>query len=113
MILMIQENSENQNTAQNLSPEITLINADKDDLQCEEKCEELLYALRARNIYADFDLRGKNLKAQFKRANKLNSKFALVIGGDEIKTQSGKLRNLETGAEQQVALSVDELVQKL
>ena len=44
-----------------------------------------------------------------KYANKINSKYLLVIGENEIKTNIAKIKNMETGEEKDVNLNVQEI----
>lgn len=66
-----------------------------------EKAEELalksLLALRNENINAECDLNGRSVKAQMKYADKINAKYTLVFGDEEIENDCFRLKNMETG----------------
>ena len=47
----------------------------------------------------------KSIKNQFKSANKRNSKFALILGEDESKRNSCKLKNMDTSEEKEIPLN--------
>lgn len=50
------------------------------------------------------DIVGRGFKAQMKYANKIDAKYLVVIGEDEIKNQTCNLKNMSTGQQKQVAL---------
>jgi histidyl-tRNA synthetase len=66
---------------------------------------KLLSRLRKAGIAAEADLRGGSVKSQLKRANKLNAKHCIVLGGDELKMGQAKLKDMQTGTEREVKLS--------
>jgi len=67
----------------------------------------LVDTLRRNGIKAEYDHVGRSFKAQFKFANKLDCRYVAVLGEDELSQNSVKLKNMETGEEQLVAM--DEL----
>ncbi|MBI5359299.1 MAG: histidine--tRNA ligase [Planctomycetes bacterium] len=48
---------------------------------------------------ADMDFENRSLKAQMKIANKLNYKYVITIGSDELKHDTVKIKNMNTGDE--------------
>lgn len=71
----------------------------------------LIKALRDNHISADIDHLGKSLKAQFKYSDKINAKYTIVIGDDELANDAATLKNMETSEQTTVKLS--ELVNEL
>lgn len=67
--------------------------------------------LRAENISVDFDLANRKFKKQMDKASKLCAGFAIIIGEDEIASNSVTLKNLLTGSQQQI--SIDEAILQL
>jgi histidyl-tRNA synthetase len=65
----------------------------------------LAFGLRKLNIKTDFCLEEKSLKAQMRRANKVNASFVLVLGQEEIKAQKVTLKNFNEDQKIDVALS--------
>lgn len=61
--------------------------------------------LRENNISADIYLEKTKLGNMFKKAQKRNAKFALIVGEDEIKNQTVQLKNLSTSEQKEVKLS--------
>lgn len=66
---------------------------------------KLVQKLRKENIYAEKDISGKSLKAQFKYADKKNAKYCLTIGETEVISKKAKIKNMETGEEKEINLS--------
>lgn len=66
---------------------------------------KLVQKLRKENIYAEKDISGKSLKAQFKYADKKNAKYCLTIGETEVISKKAKIKNMETGEEKEIDLS--------
>jgi len=51
------------------------------------------------------------MKAQFKQAERVGARWALVLGGEEVRSGQGKLKDVKTREEKAVALG--ELVELL
>lgn len=64
----------------------------------------LTQALRARGVKADCDLSGRSLKAQFKFADKLGARLAVIVGGDEYARGTVKTRDMTTREERELPL---------
>ena len=75
------------------------------------KSFSLIKALRDNHISADIDHLGKSLKAQFKYSDKINAKYTIVIGDDELVNDEATLKNMATSEQTTVKLS--ELVNEL
>lgn len=73
--------------------------------ETEKEILKVMQELRASNISCDCDFSVKSIKNQFKSANKRNSKFALILGEDESKRNSCKLKNMDTGEEKEIPLN--------
>lgn len=61
--------------------------------------------LRDNNISADKDHLNRSVKAQFKYSNKINSKFSIVLGDDELDKDEASLKNMQTSEQKTVKLS--------
>ena len=66
------------------------------------KAFALVESLRREGIRADMDHCGRSLKAQFKFANKTGARLTGVIGDDEARDGTVKIRNMENGEESTV-----------
>ena len=73
--------------------------------ETEKEILKVMQELRALNISCDCDFSVKSIKNQFKSANKRNSKFALILGEDELKRNSCKLKNMDTSEEKEISLN--------
>jgi histidyl-tRNA synthetase len=67
--------------------------------------------LRRAGIACELDPRGGKMKAQFKQAERVGARYALVLGGNEVQTGQAKLKDLTTREETPVALA--DLVQRV
>lgn len=61
--------------------------------------------LRLKGIQAEMDYGGKSLKSQMKKADKLNSRYALILGEREIEAGLGELRDMRSSSQQSVPLN--------
>lgn len=64
--------------------------------------------LRAKGFQVQTDMMNRNFKNQFKYANKINAKNAIIIGEDEVKNGNFAVKNMSTG-EQKICSSAEEL----
>jgi histidyl-tRNA synthetase len=65
----------------------------------------LLSRLRDAGIAADTDYLGRSLKAQLKQANRIDARFALILGEDEVKAGVATLRDMESSSQEPVPLA--------
>ncbi|WIF94379.1 histidine--tRNA ligase [Caminicella sporogenes] len=71
-----------------------------------EKAVELSYKLRKNLISVDMDHLGRSIKAQFKYSDKLQAKFVVVIGDNELDKGVVTLKNMKTGNQEEIQLSL-------
>lgn len=67
--------------------------------------------LRRNNVKVDIGFTSKGMKAQIKIALRKNAKYLIIIGEDEVKNGLYQLKNTET--QEQVSLSLEEIVNRL
>jgi len=79
--------------------------------QAQKKAFGLTNELRRAGVIAEMDYSDKSLKAQLKKADKLNSSFACIFGDKEIEEKQAVLRNMHT--KEQQTIPVDELPKSL
>lgn len=98
--------------------EIEIENPNKTDIfivtigeKAKLKSFSLLKELRKEHFSADKDHLDRSVKAQFKYSNKINSRFTIVIGEDELEKDEASLKDMETGEQRLIKISeiVDEL----
>lgn len=75
------------------------------------KSHVLTYKLRQAGIKADSDDIGKSVKAQMKYANKIGSKYSMIIGDDEINLNTATVKNMGTG--KQVQINLNNIIEEL
>lgn len=75
----------------------------------------LMSQLQIGGIRAEMDYLGKSLKAQMRRANKLNAAFTLILGEDELQSGQAQLKNMGDSSQSTVELEnlAEELKKKL
>ena len=66
--------------------------------------------LRNEGINTQIYLDNKKLKTKFKYADRLKVPYVIVIGEDEIKTNTINIKNMQTGEETKVKLDVKEII---
>lgn len=57
------------------------------------------------DIRVDFEYKSKSFNYQMKRANKLNAKYVLILGEDEIKENMLTLKNMKTSIQEKISLN--------
>ena len=75
------------------------------------KSFKLLKDLRTNHISAENDHLDRSVKAQFKYSDKINAKFTIVIGDDELANDTATLKNMSTS--EQTTIKLSEIVQEL
>lgn len=60
--------------------------------------------LRRAGIAADVDVMARGLRAQMKQADRLGARFVLVLGEDEVRRGVAAIREMATGAQEEMAL---------
>jgi histidyl-tRNA synthetase len=72
---------------------------------------DILHALRKKGIKAHISYETKSLKAQMRQANKLEVRFAIIIGEDEAKNSQYSLKDMQQHI--QITLDKKELIKKI
>ena len=73
----------------------------------------LMSSLQRLGFTVEMDYEGKSLKSQMRRADKLNARFTLIIGGDELVRGSAVLKNMDAGSQGDVALKPEAIAPHL
>lgn len=66
---------------------------------------KLLTDLRRENISVAMDFGKKSMKSQMKSAAKSGAKFALIVGDDEVSSETVTVKNLETSAQENIPVT--------
>lgn len=75
--------------------------------KAEKEAFKLLFNLRKDGVKGEKDYLDRSMRAQFKYADRLNTRFVATIGDDEVEKGTVQLKNMETG--EQTEVSVDEI----
>ena len=70
----------------------------------EELAFTLLHNLQQQGIFAEMDFSGKSLKAQLRRANKLQCAYTLFLGENELAEGNAQLKNMQNSEQKAIAL---------
>ncbi|KNF08704.1 histidine--tRNA ligase HisS [Gottschalkia purinilytica] len=79
--------------------------------KADKEAFRLLSELRSNGISGDKDYLGRSIKAQFKYSNKINAKYTVVIGEDEIEKGIVTLKDMNNGEQEEI--KINELIEKL
>lgn len=69
----------------------------------------LLKSLQEKGFWIETDYEGKSLKSQMRRADKLASRYCIVLGDEEVNGKKGIIKRMSDGTEVEVALLPDQL----
>ena len=68
------------------------------------KAFELIKQVRSCGMIAETDVIGRGLRAQMKYADKIDARYSIVLGDNEIEQNTAKVKNMETGETADVTL---------
>lgn len=71
----------------------------------EKECVRITKLLRDEGFRIETDLMNRGLKAQMKYADKINAKFSVVIGDNELDAGSAEFKNMKTGEKVRLSLT--------
>jgi histidyl-tRNA synthetase len=66
---------------------------------------QLAQDLRENGVKTDLEFKGRGLRAQMRTANKLNARYVVMIGEDEISNEAATVRDMGSGDQQSIAFS--------
>ncbi|NUQ81148.1 MAG: histidine--tRNA ligase [Bacteroidetes bacterium] len=81
------------------------------DREARMAAASVIDTLRTEGLSVEYDLMNRSLKAQLREADRLGSRFVVVIGSQELSSGQFRLKNMQTGTEQ--VLPVQEWVQAI
>lgn len=73
----------------------------------------LVYQLRENGFYIETDICERSMKASVKYADKMNARFLIVMGEDEVNTGTAKIKNMETGEEIEIKLEITKIIENI
>ena len=65
----------------------------------------LVASLRAQGFACDLDYAGRSAKGQFKQADRMGARFAVVIGDEELAADVCSLRDMVTGKQREISIA--------
>jgi histidyl-tRNA synthetase len=85
--------------------------------QAEKRCFNLALELRKSGFLTEMDYGSKGLKAQMKRAGKLDARRVLIVGEDELASGKAVLRDMDNQEQQDLDLKkisekLEEIIRK-
>lgn len=96
--------------SENISPDVFLVIGSS---EVRMRAMRLASELRARGVNLEYPYKDSNFGKQFKQADSLGAKFALILGEDEVANGKVKLKNLKSGDECELSLEADCIVEFL
>jgi histidyl-tRNA synthetase len=72
--------------------------------EAQKKGFQLVQELRLRDLFVEMDYEPRSLKAQMRRADKMNVTHVFILGEDELKKGSAVLRNMRTGTQEEIPM---------
>ncbi|MBO4548776.1 MAG: histidine--tRNA ligase, partial [Abditibacteriota bacterium] len=66
----------------------------------QKTCLMLAHSLRQAGIRTETDFTGRSIKAQMKTAGKMNARFAVIIGDNEIASEKAAVKDMQTGVQE-------------
>jgi len=75
------------------------------------KCVSICEEFRKGGVKTDMDIMGRGVSKNLDYANKMGIPYALIVGEDEVKQKKYKLKDMDSGKEQ--ALAVKDIIKKL
>lgn len=104
---------EKYNTDNNLTPRVPDLYIISMGEKAKDRTQMLALELRKNGIYVEIDICERSMKANLKYADKIKSKYVLVIGEDEISTGKAKLKNMATGEDKETELEIEKIIENL
>ena len=74
---------------------------------------KLVHELRQAGVYAEKDITGKSINAQFKYANKIGAKYVLTIGDNELESKEAEIKNMEIGEQKHILLDACNIIDNI
>lgn len=76
-----------------------------DGAEAHRQAVKLLHQLRNRGIRSEMDYQERSLKGQLRLANRLKARYVAIIGEKETKKKVVSLKDMESGQQEEIALS--------
>lgn len=77
----------------------------------EKEAVRLVHELRVNGIQADKDYQKRKMKGQFKAADRLNAKYVLILGEEELQKRIINVKEMATG--EQIEIPISQLIENM
>lgn len=108
IILLLKESGLLENVRS--EPDFCIISLDKESAF---KISNISDELRSKGFIVDSNITTRNLKAQLKYANKINAKYSLIVGNDELKRNICIMKNMNKSTQLECNLDVDDIIKNM
>jgi histidyl-tRNA synthetase len=81
--------------------------------EAQQKAFQLMVGLQRLGHWVEMDYEGKSLKSQLRRADKVSSRFTLIIGEDELVKGKAQWKEMDAGTQGEIALTVEAVAGKM
>lgn len=100
LLIILEEN--NYKFPLESAPDIYIITSGDN---AKENCVLISKELRDKNFICETDLLNRSIKSQMKEADKIKSKYVIVIGENELSSGKAKIKKMESGEEFEISLN--------
>ena len=83
------------------------------DSNAYKKCIDIVNKLRENGYIVEFDICNRSFNAQLKYANKINSKYVIIVGEEELKTNTCVIKNMEDSTQEKIELDYNLISKKI
>jgi len=73
--------------------------------EAKQKALGIMNSLRGEGLSAEMDVCARNIKGQLKYADKTGARFAVIIGGDELKSGKAVIKDMQSGKQSECEFS--------
>lgn len=73
--------------------------------EASDEAVKIVYDLRRAGFKVDQDYLNRQMRAQFRAANRMNAKYSIVLGDEELKNQVVNIRDMKSGEQEEVELN--------
>lgn len=81
--------------------------------EAENKVSQIALKLRKKEIYVETDICQRSMKSNMKFANKKECKYVIILGEEEIQKNKIVLKQMETGEQKELELSIEEIIKNI
>ncbi len=75
------------------------------DKSCSNLAYELVSQMRHLGVHCDMDHQSRSLKSQFKQADRMQSKYVVIVGPEELEANEATIREMATHEQRRVSIS--------